>query len=184
MLRNSSDSWGAPARLLHWIMAALLLAQIALGWAAASWRVSPLKLDLFVWHKSTGLVILALALLRLLWRLVNPTPALPAGTPPWERRAARASHALLYGLMIGMPLTGWFLNSAANIPFRIFWQVPLPAIARPDEAAAELAARVHFSLFVLLAALLLVHVGAALRHHFAKRNDVLARMLTGAGARQ
>jgi cytochrome b561 len=164
-------------------MAAAILAQIALGWAAASWRISPLKLNLFVWHKSIGMLVLVLALSRILWRLVNVTPALPEGMPAWERRAARWSHALLYLAMIVMPVTGWVVNSAAGIPFRIFWLLPLPAIVAPDKGTADLAAAAHFWLFVLLSALLLVHVGAALRHHYGKRNDVLTRMLSGAGER-
>src|SRR5438445_13526182 len=121
MLRNASDSWGAPAKLFHWVTAALILAQIALGVMAASWRVSPTKIQLFFWHKSTGMLLLALVALRLLWRLANATPALPAGTPAWERAAARSGHALLYALMIAMPVTGWIVNSASAIPFRIFF---------------------------------------------------------------
>jgi cytochrome b561 len=80
-----------------------------------------------------------------------------------------------------MPLTGWIVNSAANVPLRIFYLVPLPAIVAPDKATEDLAALAHFSLFVLLATLLAAHAGAALRHHFVKRNDVLARMLPAAG---
>ena len=184
MLRNDVQSWGSLAKFFHWIMAALVLAQIGLGWTAASWRLSPLKLDLFVWHKSIGMLILALVALRVLWRLVNPTPALPAGTPVWERRAARISHVLLYLSMIGMPVTGWIVHSADNIPFRIFWLIPLVAIVAEAKETADLAALVHFAFFVLLSALLLVHIGAALRHHFIKRNDVLARILPGTGRKR
>jgi len=178
---NTGDSWGAPAKLFHWLVAALIFTQFALGWTAAAWRLSPTKLNLFVWHKSTGMMILALVLLRLLWRLANPTPALPADTPAWERAAARASHVLLYALMIAMPLTGWIINSAAGVPFSIFWRIPLPAVVTPDKHTAELAALAHFSLFVVLAVLLVLHVGSALRHHFVKRNKVLARMLPTLG---
>jgi cytochrome b561 len=179
MLRNDADSWGAPAKLFHWVMAALILAQIALGVMAASWRVSPTKLELFFWHKSTGMLILALVALRLLWRLANPTPALPAGMPAWERAAAQLSHGLLYVLMIALPITGWIVNSASNIPFRIFWLIPLPAIVAPDKPTADLVALVHGGLFALLALVLVAHIGAALRHHFVKRNTVLERMLPG-----
>jgi cytochrome b561 len=181
---NSDASWGAPAKFFHWLVAALIFTQFALGWTAASWRLSPTKLNLFVWHKSTGMVILALVLLRLLWRLANATPALPADTPAWERAAARSSHALLYALMIAMPLSGWIINSAAGVPFSIFWWIPLPPVVAPDKHTAELAALAHFSLFVVLAALLVLHVGAALRHHVVKRNNVLARMLPTMGTRK
>ncbi|OGI48363.1 MAG: hypothetical protein A2151_03990 [Candidatus Muproteobacteria bacterium RBG_16_65_34] len=183
MLRNTRESWGAPAKLLHWTMAALVFAQFALGWLAASWRLSPTKLNLFVWHKSTGILLLALVTVRIVWRLLNPTPALPAGLPRWERAAARASHLLLYLLLVAMPLTGWIINSTANIPFRVFWLFPLPDITAPDKALEELAKKVHLGLFIALALTLTVHIGAALRHHFVKHNDILARMLPGKGRR-
>jgi len=179
MLRNTLDAWGAPAKFLHWVMAALILAQIPLGLAAAGWRISPTKLELFVWHKSLGVLILLLVALRLAWRVANPTPVLPIGMPAWERSAARASHVLLYVLMFALPVTGWIINSAANIPFRIFWLVPLPPIVAPDKSVADFFASVHGVLAATLAAVLVAHVGAALRHHFVKRNAVLARMLPG-----
>jgi len=179
MLRNTDLSWGAPAKLLHWVVAALVFAQIALGWAAVSWRLSPTKLDLFVWHKSTGMLVLLLMVVRVAWRAANTAPALPAGMRPLERRAAGASHLLFYVLLLLMPMTGWIVNSAENIPLRMFWQIPLPNLVGPDEATALAAARVHLALFVALSLLLAVHIGAALRHHFLKRNDVLVRMLPG-----
>jgi cytochrome b561 len=177
VLRNDTVSWGGPAKLFHWVMALLIFAQIALGLMAAGWHLSPTKIELFFWHKSTGMLILLLLALRLAWRLANPTPVLPAGTPAWERAAARSGHALLYALMLALPLTGWIVNSASNIPFRIFHVVPLPALVAPDQALADAVALVHRGLFVLLALVLLAHIGAALRHHFVKRNDILTRML-------
>ncbi|RZL86852.1 MAG: cytochrome b [Variovorax sp.] len=178
-LSNGDVSWGAVAKFFHWLVAALIFTQFALGWLATSWRLSPTKLDLFVWHKSIGMLVLALVLMRLLWRLATPTPtpALPADMPAWERAAARLSHVLLYAVMIAMPLTGWITSSAAGVPFSIFWLIPLPAIVGPDEHTAELAALAHFSLGLGFAALLVLHIGAALRHHFIKRNNVLVRML-------
>jgi cytochrome b561 len=177
MIRNDSASWGGAAKAFHWVMALLILAQIVLGLMAAGWHLSPTKIQLFFWHKSNGMLILGLLALRLAWRLANPTPALPAGTPAWERAAARASHAALYVLMIALPVTGWIVNSASNIPFRIFYLIPLPALVAPDKALADAVALVHRGLFVLLALVLVAHVGAALRHHFVKRNDILVRML-------
>jgi cytochrome b561 len=177
MLRNDIVSWGAPAKLFHWVMAALIFAQIALGLVAVSWHVSPAKLNLFVWHKSTGMLILALLALRLLWRLSNAAPALPAEMPAWERTGARVSHFLLYALMAVLPLTGWVISSASNVPFRIFWTIPLPAITAPDKATADLFASVHAWLVALLALVLFAHIGAALRHHYVKKDTVLARML-------
>jgi cytochrome b561 len=155
--------------------------QIGLGFTAALWRLSPLKLELFVWHKSTGMLILVLMLARLAWRLANRSPALPPQTPAWERYAAHASHVLLYVLAVALPLSGWVINSAAGVPFSIFWLVPLPAIVAPDERLEELAKLVHFSLLVALCLVLALHIAAALRHHFVKRNAILIRMLPGRG---
>jgi cytochrome b561 len=181
MARPSSPSpalaWNAAAKSFHWGIAALILLQFVLGWLAASWRLSPTKLDLFVWHKSIGMLILALVVLRLLNRLATRAPALPAGMPAWERAAAHGSHVLLYGLMLALPLSGWIVSAAAGVPFRIFWRLPLPAIVGPDRQTAEFAAAVHFALGIALVALLALHIGAALRHHFAQRDAVLTRML-------
>jgi len=181
MLANTADAWGVPAKFFHWTVALLIVVQIGLGLAAALWRLSPLKLELFVWHKSTGMLILVLMLARLAWRLANRSPALPPQTPAWERCAAQASHVLLYLLAVALPLSGWVINSAAGVPFSIFWLVPLPAIVAPDERLEELAKLVHFSLLVALCLVLALHIAAALRHHFVKRNAILIRMLPGRG---
>jgi cytochrome b561 len=181
MLRNTYRLWGAPAKALHWTVAALVVAQVPLGLAAANWRLSPTKLDLFVWHKSLGMLILVLMAARLVWRLSGVAPALPADTRSLERLAAHLSHFALYLMLFLLPLSGWIVNSAANVPFRIFWLIPIPPIVEPEKALADGAARAHASLCVLLVLLLIVHVGAALRHHFLKHNDVLVRMLPGTG---
>jgi len=104
-------------------MAALILAQITLGLMAANWRVSPTKIELFFWHKSTGMLI------SRSWGCAScggsPIPRRITGEHGgWERAAARLSHRLLYALMIALPVTGWIINSASNVPFRIFWLIP------------------------------------------------------------
>jgi cytochrome b561 len=176
-------SWSAPAKFFHWLIAALILVQIALGIAAVTWALSPAKLSLFVWHKSLGMLILGLVALRLLWRLTHAVPALPPGTPDWERTAAHASHFLLYVLLVAIPVSGWVLASASGIPFSIFWQIPLPAIVAVDKETTEIAARIHFWLLAVFVPLLVVHIAAALRHHYVKRDDVLRRMLPFGGSK-
>jgi cytochrome b561 len=171
------SSWSATAKFLHWLVAVLIFLQFTLGYLAKGWPLSPTKLDLFVWHKSTGILILTLVLLRLLNRLRASGVALPKGTPGWERIAARLSHLLLYVLMVSLPLSGWIVNSAAGIPFKIFWWLELPPMGQADKQVATLTAHVHFWLGVAFVALLVVHIGAALRHHFVKRDGVLMRML-------
>jgi len=177
VIRNDIESWTATAKLFHWTMAALIFAQIALGLAAVSWRISPTKLNLLVWHKSIGILILSLLALRLLWRLAHRPPELPWEMPLWERAAAHLSHFLLYAFMVALPLTGWVIASASNVPFKIFWTIPLPAITAPDKAVADLFATVHGWLVTLFALVLFAHIGAALRHHYVKKDTVLTRML-------
>lgn len=183
MWRNTERSWGAVAKLFHWSIALLIFVQVALGWMAVSWRLSPTKLQLFFWHKSLGVLLLALLVLRLFWRLFNRPPAFPPNTPRFERVAAHINHALLYGLMLALVLSGWIVNSAANIPFRVFGWFPLPAITAADKAVEAVAKQAHLAFFIALAVVVILHIAAALRHHFVKRNDVLLRMLPGKGAR-
>lgn len=182
-LRNTDRSWGTPAKLLHWAIALLIFTQFALGWLAVTWRLSPTKLQLYIWHKSFGILVLTLVAVRIFWRLLNPVPRLPLATSPIEQLAARASHALLYGLMLVIPLSGWVIHSASGVPFRVFWWFPLPAITPVDKGLEAIAKQVHFALFVVLALMLVVHIAAALRHHYIKRDDVLSRMLPGKGTR-
>jgi cytochrome b561 len=179
LLRNTTDFWGHVAQLFHWLMALLIFAMISLGLLAKNWPLSPTKLSLFFWHKSFGILIFGLVALRLLWRWLNPTPVLPPAMPRWERKAAHITHALLYTVMIVMPLSGWIINSAAKIPFKVFGVWRLPAIVAPDKGLQELAEQVHFSLFLLLVILLILHIAAALRHHFILRDGMLFRMLPG-----
>jgi len=177
VIRKDIESWTGTAKLFHWVMAMLIFAQIALGLLAVSWHVSPTKLTLFVWHKSTGMLILALLALRVLWRAFNRPPELPWEMPLWERAGAHLSHLLLYALMVALPLTGWVIASASNVPFKIFWAIPLPAITAPDKAVSDLFATIHGWLVTLFAVVLVAHIGAALRHHYVKKDTVLTRML-------
>ncbi|MEJ8814170.1 cytochrome b [Variovorax ureilyticus] len=174
---SSGAGWSAVARFLHWTIAVLILAQFVVGWMAVSWRLSPTKLDLFVWHKSTGMLVLALVVVRLAWRATHRAPALPSSMPHWERIAAHLTHGLLYVAMIAIPLTGWVVSSAAGVPFSIYWRIPLPSIAKTDQHLAEVVADVHGALGIALIVLLVMHVAAALRHHYIKHDDVLVRML-------
>ena len=174
---SRQQSWGSTAKLLHWLIALLILLQFPLGWIAAAWHLSPTKLDLFVWHKSLGMLILLLALVRLAWRLTHPAPPHADGMTPWETAAARFTHALLYVLMIALPLAGWLVDSAAGIPFKIFWVMPRPALVGADKSLQDLASVLHLGLGVALTLLMALHIAAALRHHLIKQDDVLTRML-------
>jgi len=178
-LRNDGEHWGGLAMGLHWVMALLIFVLFVLGWVAVSLPLSPSKLKLFYWHKSLGLVVLLLVGLRILWRLLDPPPRPVRGLAAWERGLARVAHLWLYVLMLLMPLSGWLINSAANFPFKPFGLFPLPDLVQPDKALQADFQLVHLTGFWLLAGLLVLHVAAALRHHFVKRNPVLRRMLPG-----
>lgn len=150
---------------------------VVLGWLAVSYPMSPVKIQLFNWHKSLGLLVLAWMMLRLFWRLTHPSPPLPPGMSRFELWSARVSHAGLYVLLIFMPLSGWIINSAADFPLKWFGAFRVPPLVGPDEQVQALAETAHYVLFWLIAALVVVHAGAALHHHFVRRNDVLRRML-------
>ncbi|HEX5314127.1 MAG TPA: cytochrome b/b6 domain-containing protein [Gammaproteobacteria bacterium] len=177
MLRDSESRWGSLSQFFHWSVAALIFALIALGWLVRLTPLSPGQITLFYWHKSLGMLALALVLVRLGWRAGNRPPPLPGGLPRWEAPLARTTHVALYLLILLMPVSGWLVNSASGIPFKIFWVLPLPAIA-PVSAGLEHAFELlHLASFSALALLLVGHIGAALRHHFLLHNDVFLRML-------
>ncbi len=173
--RNSSEQWGWPSKVFHWLTAVLIFIQIPLGTYAEEMKLSPLKLDLFVWHKSFGLVILLLTISRLLWRISGSAPTAAAGTI-MQQTLAKVIHGMLYALILLLPISGWIVSSAGNIPINLFWLIELPAITGPDEALKRFAEIFHQSCAVLLVVVLALHAGAALRHHFILRDSILKRM--------
>ena len=176
-LKNTRDRWGAVSQFLHWLILALVLWMAWLGLTMTDMPNTPRKVDTYALHKSIGLTILALATLRLAWRLHAGSPAPVSGTPRWQNRAAQVSHMLLYALLFAIPLSGWLFNSAAGFPLQWFGLFNLPPIAPSDTALRELAGTLHLWLFLLLVAVALVHAVAALHHHLVLRDATLARML-------
>lgn len=180
-LMNSQRSYGAVAITLHWLIAAAILYMVFLGKTMED-DFAAIQL-----HKSLGITILALSVLRLGWRLINPPPALPEGMSALERFGARASHWLFYILMIGIPLSGWAYVSASPysdlIQTKIWGVIELPnmpffAAMEDREAVAGRIEDVHgFMGYWPLLALVALHVAAALKHHFWNRDTVLSRML-------
>lgn len=158
-------------------MALLIFAAIILGWTAELLETSPLKLGLFVIHKSVGITVLVLVVLRVLWKLASQAPAPVPNIHPAHARLANLGHWGLYALMLAMPISGWILNSAANFPFKWFGIVPVPHIIAPDESLQDLAALAHLTLSWILLAMLAGHICMALLHHIRHRNEVLLRML-------
>jgi cytochrome b561 len=175
-LKNTLTRYGAVAQLFHWVIVALVITQFVLAKRAEG--LSPFaKIGVLATHKSIGITILALALLRLVWRLFNPVPTLPAGAPRWQDRAAHLSHFLLYALLFITPVLGWLMSSARAFSVSWFGLVTLPDFIEPNRATFERLHDAHEAMALTLATIALVHAAAALKHHFFDRDNVLRRML-------
>ena len=170
--------YASPAVAIHWIVVALLLTQVWLGFTFADMARGPARAEYFTWHKTVGATILVLTLIRLGYRLMNPPPPYPESMPDWRRTAAVWSHRLLYLLMIALPLTGLTavsgVSSAPTTP--LAGGIPLPTIPGVSKAAGEMSAGVHEVLVYSTIALLVIHIGAALYEQFAARDGVAYRM--------
>jgi len=178
-LKNTDARWGAVSQLFHWVIMVLILAIAWIGLTMGDLPNGPRKINVYALHKSIGLTILALAVLRLLWRLYAGAPAPVPGTPLWQHRIASVTHGLLYVLLLAIPLSGWVLNSSAGYPLQWFKLFNLPAIAGRSESLHELASQAHEAMFWTLVALVLAHAGAAFYHHLFQNDDTLRRMLPG-----
>jgi cytochrome b561 len=176
-LRNDATRYGVVAQLFHWTIVVLIVTQFFLANKAGDLPRGAAKLAVLAQHKSVGITILALAILRLAWRLMNPVPPQPAAEPRWQRMAAHVSHIALYSLLLITPVFGWFMSSARNFPVSWFGLFTLPDFIKPDKAVYEFLHGAHEALAKTLFVLALVHIAAALKHHFIDHDDVLRRML-------
>lgn len=182
--RNSRESYGIVAQAFHWLMAALVLVQLGLGLYAARLPVSLARLVWLSRHKSLGLAILALVVLRLTWRTFERPPALSEAMPRWERRAALANHRGLYLLLVLAPLAGWASASAAGLSVNWFGLFPVPDLLGKNAPLAEAFKAVHVACVAVLALLLVAHIGAVARHVFLLHDGIARRMLPHKGERK
>jgi cytochrome b561 len=183
-LRNSALRWGSVAQFLHWVVVVLVITQFVLALIAADLPLGMRKLAVLARHKSVGITIFMLVVLRLLWRWMNATPPLPSGLKPYERVLAMITHAGLYVLLLAMPLTGWVMSSARNFPVSWFSVLQLPDLVAPNQTLYRAMVQTHIALAWTLVAVVGLHVLAALKHHFVLRDDVLRRMLPFNTSRQ
>jgi cytochrome b561 len=181
MIRNTTSSWGSVARAFHWIVGLTIIGMLAYGW----WMNHiPARPDRFFYrsiHADIGYLLLALIALRLIWRALNPTPALPADTPRWNRIAAATSHGALYLATFVVIMLGWAHSGARpqGDYGSFFGLFHVPQFTSPDKATADAFEDRHIYAAYVLLALIVIHLGAAAWHHYIKRDRVAVRMVDG-----
>ena len=175
-----STRYTRTAISLHWLVALGLFGAFGLGLLMSVLPLSPYKLKLYSWHKWAGVSLFLLVLFRLGWRLGHPPPPLPMSMPAILRVIAHLTHALLYVLMIAIPLSGWLMSSAKGFQTVWFGLLPLPDLVAKNAELGDQLQWLHMTLNYALAALVLAHIGAALKHRFIDRDDILSRMLPSA----
>lgn len=173
---RTDAAYTRTAIALHWLAGALILGGFALGLWMTSLPLAPRTLRLYGYHKWIGITVFLLAVARLVWRRVHPPPS-PVAMPEWQIRAAAATHALLYALMLAIPLSGWIYSSATGVQVVYLGLVPLPDLVPKDKTLAAVLKAVHGTLNFTLLALVIIHSGAAIKHHFVDGDAVLRRML-------
>ena len=174
---QEKNRYTATAIVFHWLLALLIVGSFGVGLYMVDLPLNPQRIKLYNWHKWAGVMILTLSLLRLLWRLTHPAPPLPSTMPLWQIRASHLAHLSLYVLFFAVPLIGWAYSSAAGFPIVWFGILALPDWVPKDRDLAEAIKPFHEISAWLLAAVVLIHIGAALKHHFINHDGVLARML-------
>ncbi|PTQ90938.1 YceI family protein [Agitococcus lubricus] len=188
-MSNPPKHYTKTAVLLHWVIAAAIIFQLALGWRMVDEPKGSGVYALFQLHKSIGFTILALVCVRIGWRFTHQPPSLPDTMPVWEQWAAKLAHLGFYGIMLGLPLTGWILVSASstNIPTVLFGTVPIPHLpfianltVDNKKVIHDLAELSHSLIAVLTLALLAAHIGAVLKHQLWVKDAVFSHMALGA----
>jgi cytochrome b561 len=168
--------YGAVAVALHWLTALLVVCGFTLGLSMVPLQISPRKLQWYLWHKWIGITVFLLTCARLAWRWRHPPPPLPPMVR-WQARASHVAHALLYALLVAVPLSGWIYSSSTGVQVNYLGLFPLPDLVAKDRELAVTLRAVHVTLNFTLAAVVCVHIAGALKHHFADRDLVLMRML-------
>lgn len=175
--RNTPLRYGYVAVTLHWVMAILVIGMLCLGLYMTGLSISLEKLKLYGLHKSFGVLIFMLVIIRLTWRFSSIIPALPFTLATWQKIAAHASHVALYACLLIMPLTGWLMSVTAGIPVSFFGLFLLPAPFATDHQWHEFFRQIHTWCAFGLIGLICIHVAAALQHHFIYKDTILRRML-------
>jgi cytochrome b561 len=180
MTAGKARGYSHAARGFHWLTAALVLTSIPIGITMVNVpNLGPTGDTLFHLHRSIGATVLLITVVRLIYRLRHPAPPLPADMPSWQQAAAHATHWALYVLLIAQPIMGWIATSAYRAPVLYFWLFELPPIWKEDRAFSEMMFRVHMTTGICIAALISIHIAAALYHHVIVKDRVLIGMVNG-----
>jgi cytochrome b561 len=176
---SPSDRYTRTAIVLHWIIALAVIVQVSWGWAMQAIPKQPpgLRADAFNLHKSIGLTILALMIVRAVWRWRHPAPPLPA-MPAWQAKVAHVNHALIYACLFLMPLAGYLGSVFSGYPVKYFG-ITLPAWGWKDDAIKGAMSIAHLTVSWVLVAALVLHLTAAVKHWFFDRDGLVARMGLG-----
>lgn len=171
------QGYSTTSRLFHWGMALLILATIPAGLLMVQSGIGRSLQDaLFLYHKNVGVLLLVLVVARLIWRALTPAPALPDALPGWQANLARLTHALLYVLLIAVPLAGYVRVRAGGFPIESLDAIGLPSLVPRSDTLAALAKTAHYFAGMAIIAILALHIGAALYHLFIRRDGVFARI--------
>ena len=180
---TGAKRYAPTAIALHWLMAVAIISLFAFGYYMHGLPFSPWKLRAIAWHKWAGVTIFMLAVIRLGWRVMHRPPQLPQHMGRAEQLIAHGGHTMLYMLMFAIPLSGWLMSSARGFQTVLFGILPIPDLISKNKELGDVLQTVHWGLNLLLAAIVIGHVAAALKHHFVARDDVLTRMLPGHASR-
>lgn len=180
MLKNNENTYGVVAKGFHWLLFLMLTFTVIAGNFLASMPKGAEKLQAAGMHKSFGAVLLMLIMLRLLWRLTNKIPKLPDGTTAVQSLLAKGMHWALYALMFAQPLSGIMMSQAAGYPVSFFGLFEFPVFLDKSQGLAEFFRAMHGAVWIVLVVAVIGHVGAALHHHFVKKDNVLKQMTVGA----
>ena len=182
MLRNTPQRWGTVAQIFHWVSAALVFYLLGHGWWMTHFAARETRLAEYATHASVGYFVLALILVRMTWRSTGAVPPHPVAAPAWERRMAMGSHMALYGLLIVESYLGWMLSGTLREPLdrTLGGLVRVPQIMRPgNRNLHEVFEAAHELVAWMLAAVVVLHIGATIYHWKVRRDNVLRRMLPG-----
>ena len=178
-MSDATPAYTVTARILHWVTASLVLFNLPLGLVIANNWGGPLQDQLYDLHRSIGALIIPVILARVLYRFGHPPPPLPGDIPAIQQLAANATHWALYALLIVQPFLGWIGTSAYPAQIVVFGLFELPPLWHEDRAFSDQVLFVHSLVGLTIAVLLAAHIGAALHHHFVRRDGILTRMISG-----